>query len=359
MLGTHRTHGTHGMGGMLNFYDTSTEPTPAMIEAMAHAELGDDVYHTDPTVNELERLGADILGHEDAVFMPTGTMSNLSAILAAAERGTEAIAEANSHIVYYEAGGMAVLAGVMPRTIPTDDGVLTAERVVPYLRKPDQHYPPTSMLCVENTHNRAGGTVTDVATMAGLRALCDERGLHLHVDGARIFNAAVALGVEVAALSGPADSVSVCLSKGLSAPVGGLLAGSPEFVARARRARKLLGGSMRQAGVVAAAGIVALRTGIARLAEDHMRAQNLADGLQPVGGLQVLTPRPVTNFVLVDVTPSGRAAEDVVAALRRHGINASSRPPATIRFVTHRQISDDDIATAIKTISEIVGGSPP
>jgi threonine aldolase len=245
----------------------------------------------------------------------------------------------------------------MPRTIPTDDGVLTAERVRPYLRKPDQHYPPTSMLCVENTHNRAGGTVTDVTTMAGLRALCDERGLHLHVDGARIFNAAVALGVSVAALSGPADSVSVCLSKGLSAPVGGLLAGSAEFVTRARRARKLLGGSMRQAGVVAAAGIVALQTGIDRLAEDHQRAQNLADGLRQVGGLRVLTPRPATSFVLVDVAPSGRTADDVLASLRRHGINASSRPPATIRFVTHRQISDDDVATLIKTITEVVGGS--
>jgi threonine aldolase len=344
---------------MLHFYDTSTEPTPAMIEAMAHAELGDDVYHSDPTVNELERLGASLLGHADAVYMPTGTMSNLSAVLAAAGRGTEVIAEANSHIVYYEAGGMAVVAGTMPRTIPTDDGVLTAERVAPYLRKPDQHYPPTSMVCIENTHNRAGGTVTDVATMAGLRALCDSHGLHLHVDGARIFNAAVALGVDVARLSGPADSVSVCLSKGLSAPVGGLLAGSEEFVARGRRARKLLGGSMRQAGVVAAAGIVALQTGIGRLAEDHLRARQIADGLQSVSGLTVLSPRPVTNFVLVDVAPSGRTAEDVVADLRRHGINASSRPPTTIRFVTHRQIGDDEVATLIKTLTEVMGGRHP
>lgn len=344
---------------MLHFYDTSTEPTPAMIEAMAHAELGDDVYHSDPTVNELERLGASLLGHADAVYMPTGTMSNLSAVLAAAGRGTEVIAEANSHIVYYEVGGMAVVAGTMPRTIPTDDGVLTAERVAPYLRKPDQHYPPTSMVCIENTHNRAGGTVTDVATMAGLRALCDSHGLHLHVDGARIFNAAVALGVDVARLSGPADSVSVCLSKGLSAPVGGLLAGSEEFVARGRRARKLLGGSMRQAGVVAAAGIVALQTGIGRLAEDHLRARQIADGLQSVSGLTVLTPRPVTNFVLVDVAPSGRTAEDVVADLRRHGINASSRPPTTMRFVTHRQIGDDEVATLIKTLTEVMGGRHP
>ena len=339
---------------MLNFYDTSTEPTPAMIEAMAHAELGDDVYHSDPTVNELERVGAALLGHEDAIFMPSGTMSNLSAVLAGAERGTEVIAEADSHIVYYEAGGMAAVGGVMPRTIPTDDGVLTAERVAPFLRKPDHHYPPTAMVCVENTHNRAGGTVTDVATMAGLRAVCDEHGLHLHVDGARIFNAAVALGVEVAELSGSADSVSVCLSKGLSAPVGGLLAGSEEFVARARRARKMLGGAMRQAGVVAAAGIVALQTGIGRLAEDHLRARRIAEGLQQVVGLRVLTPSPVTNFVLVDVAPSGRTADDVVADLRRHGVNASSRPPTIIRFVTHRQIDDDDVAFLIKTFEEIL-----
>jgi threonine aldolase len=342
---------------MLHFYDTSTEPTPAMIEAMAQAELGDDVYHSDPTVNELERLGASLLGHDDAVYMPTGTMSNLAAVLAGAERGTEVIAEADSHIVYYEAGGMAAVAGTMPRTITTDDGVLTAGRVAPYLRKPDQHYPPTSMLCVENTHNRAGGTVTDVAAMTGLRALCDEHGLHLHVDGARIFNAAVALDVDVAQLSAPADSVSVCLSKGLSAPVGGLLAGSEEFVARARRARKMLGGAMRQAGVVAAAGIVALQTGIDRLAEDHLRARRLAEGLQSVGGLTVLTPRPVTNFVLIDVTSSGRAAEDVVADLKRHGINASSRPPTTIRFVTHRQIGDDDVVTLVKTLTEVMGAS--
>jgi|HubBroStandDraft_6_1064221.scaffolds.fasta_scaffold78661_2 threonine aldolase len=344
---------------MLHFYDTSTEPTPAMLEAMTHAELGDDVYHSDPTVNELERLGAEVLGHEAAIFMASGTMSNLSAVLAAAPRGTEVIAEANSHIIFYEAGGLAAVAGAMPRTVATEDGVLTAGLVAGHLRKPDEHYPVTSMVCVENTHNRAGGTVTDVATMAGLRALCDARGLHLHVDGARIFNAAVALGVDVADLAGPADSVSVCLSKGLSAPVGGLLAGSEAFVARARRARKMLGGAMRQAGVVAAAGIVALQTGIGRLAEDHARARRIADGLRSLPGLRVLTPEPVTNFVLVDTAPSGRSAEDVVADLKRHGINASSRPPTTIRFVTHRQIGDDEVTTLIKTLGEVMGRPQP
>ena len=337
-----------------NFNDTSTEPTAEMLEAMVRAEVGDDVYHSDPTVLELERLGASILGHADAIFMPSGTMSNLCAVMAAAGRGTEVIAEADAHIVYYEAGGLAVVASVMPRTIPTDDGILTAAHVEPYLRAADDHFPPTAMVCVENTHNRAGGTVTDVATMLGLRDLCDRHGLHLHVDGARIFNAAVALGVPAAELAGPADSVSVCLSKALSAPVGGLLAGSTEFVARARRARKLLGGAMRQAGVVAAAGLVALRVGIDRLAEDHARARRLAGDLQALPGVKVLTPDPATNFVLVDVAPSGRTAEEVTDELASHGIEASARPPTAVRFLTHRQIDDAAIDMLLDTLAKIL-----
>lgn len=339
---------------MLNFYDTSTMPTAEMLEAMRSAELGDDVYHSDPTVNELEALGAETLGHEDAVFMPSGTMSNLCAVLAGARRGDELIAEADSHVIYYEAGGMAAVAGVMPRTIPTDDGILTAGRVRPYLRKPDPHYPPTTMLCVENTHNRAGGTVTDAATMRELRQLCDEHSLHLHVDGARLWNAAVALGVPVAELSQPAHSVSVCLSKGLSAPVGALLAGERSFITEARRAKKLLGGAMRQAGLVAAAGIVAVRTGIERLEEDHRRAQRLATDLRRALRDRVEIPEPPTNFVLVDVGPGGREAADVVAQLRTHGIRASSRPPTVIRFVTHRQITDADVDTLVDTMTKLL-----
>lgn len=339
---------------MLNFLDTATEPTAEMIEAMAKAPLGDDVYHDDPTVNELEALGASMLGHADSVFMPSGTMSNLCAVLAAAPRGSEVIAEADSHIVYYEAGGMAAVAATMPRTIPTPDGVLSAERVEPYLRRPDQHHPPTAMVCVENTHNRAGGSITDGPTMEGLAELCARRGLHLHVDGARIFNAAVALGVPVTDLSAPADSVSVCLSKGLSAPVGALLAGDAEFVARARRARKMLGGAMRQAGVVAAAGLVALRTGVDRLAEDHARAADLATRLGQVAGLRVVNPRPATNFVIVDVAGSGRDSDGVVADLAALGIKASSRPPSGIRFVTHRQIGDGDVDTLVAAIGKVL-----
>jgi threonine aldolase len=337
---------------MLSFYDTSTEPTEEMLRAMSRAELGDDVYHTDPTVLELEALAAGLLGKDDAIFMPSGTMSNLCAILAATSRGDEVIAEAGSHIVYYETGGMASVAGVMPRTIETDDGILTAERVTPYLRGPDQHYPHTAMLCVENTHNRAGGTVTDVATMSALGALCASKGLHLHVDGARIFNAAVALGVDAKALVAPADSVSISLSKGLSAPIGAVLAGAHDFVARGRRARKLLGGSMRQAGVIAAAGIVALNTGIERLAEDHDRARRLAALLAEVPGVSV-NPA-VTNFVMINVAASGKNAKEVVDALKSHGIRSSARPPSTIRFVTHRQITDTDLDTLVEVLRKVL-----
>ncbi|MHB1930177.1 MAG: threonine aldolase family protein [Acidimicrobiales bacterium] len=339
---------------MPNFNDTSTRPTPEMREAMRVAEVGDDVFHRDPTVNELEALGASMLGQEDALWVASGTMSNLCAILAATERGDEVLAEAESHVVYYEVGGMATVAGVMPRAIPVPDGILTADRVLPYLREPDQHYPPSSMLCVENTHNRGGGSVTDVATMAGLRQLCDEHGLHLHVDGARLFNAAVALGVPAAELGAPADSVSICLSKGLGAPVGGLLAGRSDFVARARGARKMLGGAMRQAGVVAAGGIVALRTGVDRLADDHARARRLATALTEAA-LPVTVDPPVTNFVMVDVSPAGRTAAGVLDELAAFGIVASSRPPATLRFVTHRDVDDGDVDALVGALEKILG----
>lgn len=339
---------------MPNFNDTATTPTEEMREAMRRAEVGDDVFHTDPTVNELEAAGAAILGHEDALWVASGTMSNLCAVLAATRRGDEVLAEADAHIVYYEAGGMATVAGVMPRTIPTPDGVLDADGVRPHLRPPDHHFPPASMLCVENTHNRAGGTVTDAATMQGLRTLCDERGLHLHVDGARLFNAAVHLGVAPAALAGPADSVSVCLSKGLGAPVGGLLAGSADFVERARRARKMLGGAMRQAGVAAAAGLVALRTGVDRLADDHERARRLAARLGDAD-LPIGVADPVTNFVIVDLAPSGRSAPEVLDGLAAHGIVAAARPPGGLRFVTHHQIGDGDVDRLVEALSELLG----
>ena len=247
---------------MISFYDTSTLPTQEMLDAIASAPLGDDVYGLDPTVNELEAVAAGLMGKEAAVLMPSGTMANLAAVLSWTRPSDEVVLEAEAHLLYYEAGGISGVAGCVPLGVPGDRGVLRAEDVERHLRRPDLHYPVTRLLCVENTHNRAGGTITPPAVMKELRELCDARQLALHVDGARIFNAAVALDIPAAELVADADSVFFALSKGLSAPVGAVLAGSAEFVGRARRARKMLGGGMRQAGIIAAAGLVALRTGI-------------------------------------------------------------------------------------------------
>jgi threonine aldolase len=338
---------------MISFYDTSTLPTEAMMAAIQTAGLGDDVYGDDPTVNELESTVASLLGKDAAVLVPSGTMGNLAAVMSWTRPGDEVVVEAEAHIVYYETGGISGVAGCIPLPIRSHDGVLYPDLVEAHLRRPNQHYPHTSLLCVENTHNRAGGTITDVQTMRGLRELCDRHGLALHVDGARLFNASVALGVPPAELAGPADSVCIALSKGLSAPVGSVLAGSADAIARARRARKMLGGGMRQAGIVAAPGLVALRTGIDRLADDHRRARELATALAEVKGLKVAGAQ--TNFVMIDTEGLGLSADQLVSELRLRDIRASARPPYIVRFVTHRMIGDaeaDQLVAAMHEISE-------
>jgi threonine aldolase len=338
---------------VISFYDTSTVPTQDMLDAMASARLGDDVYGLDPTVNELEAAAANILGKQAAVLMPSGTMANLAAVLSWARPGDEVVLEAEAHLLYYEAGGISAVAGCTPLGVPGDHGVLRAEEVESRLRGPDQHYPVTRLLCVENTHNRAGGTITSPAIMKELRDLCDAHDLALHVDGARIFNAAVALDIPAADLVADADSVFFALSKGLSAPVGAVLAGSADFIGRARRARKMLGGGMRQAGIIAAAGLVALRTGITRLAEDHDQARRLAAKL---AGLPGLTVCPVeTNFVMINTEGWGIGAAQLVAELKARKIAASSRPPYTVRFVTHRLIGDAETETLVAALREIRG----
>jgi threonine aldolase len=338
---------------VISYYDTSTLPTKQMLDAIASAQLGDDVYGQDPTVNELEALAARLMGKEAAVLMPSGTMANLAAVLSWTRPGDEVVVEAEAHIVYYEAGGLAAVAGCVPLGVPGDRGVLRAEQVERHLRGPDQHYPVTTLLCVENTHNRAGGTVTPAAVMNELRELCDTHGLALHVDGARIFNAGVATGVPAAELVAAADSVSFSLSKGLSAPVGALLTGSAGFVARARRARKMLGGGMRQAGVIAAAGLVALRTGIDRLREDHDQARRLAARLAELPGLEVSPAE--TNFVMIGTGGWGISATELVAGLKSRGIAASARPPSTVRFVTHRMVGDPEADTLVAALRDIRG----
>jgi threonine aldolase len=338
----------------ISFYDTSTLPTEEMLEAMQLARLGDDVYHEDPTVNALEETAAEMLGKEAGIFMPSGTMSNLVAVMVHTRHGDEVVVEPGAHIMYYETGGISAVAGVMPLAIEADRGILRAALVEPRLRRPNQHYPRTSLLCVENTHNRAGGSITPPTVMHELRELCDRWGLRLHVDGARIFNAAVALGISARDLVADADSVWFALSKGLSAPVGSVLLGTRDFVDEARRKRKMLGGSMRQAGVLAAAGLVALQHGVDRLAEDHARARALARRLATIPGLGVEPEQVETNMVLVDTHNTGLQADQLVAELKRRGIRASSRPPYTVRFVTHRHIGDAQIEALIAALREIV-----
>ena len=340
----------------INFYDTATLPTDSMLDAMRHAPLGDDMYGADPTVNELEATVARKLGKEAAVLMPSGTMANLVALLTLCRPGDEVVAESQSHIVYYEAGGMAAVAGVMPLLVDGDYGVLRADEVERRLRRPNQHFPCTSLLCVENTHNRAGGTVTSPDVMAELRELCNRHGLALHVDGARLFNAAVALNVSPADLAEHADSVAIALSKGLSAPVGSLLAGSSQYIIAARRSRKLLGGAMRQAGVIAAAGLVALREQLPRLADDHRTAAELARGLADVDGVRVDQPPIRTNMVMIDTETLGKTANEVTAALSAAGIGASSRPPWTVRFVTHRSIGTEEVRRLVEAMRQIAAG---
>jgi threonine aldolase len=339
---------------VIHFYDTSTLPTEEMLEAMCRARLGDDVYHTDPTVNELEARSAEMFDKEAAIFMPSGTMSNLVAVMCHTHHGEEVVVEAEAHVMYYESGGIAAVAGVMPLAVAGERGVLRAEHIEPRLRRPNQHYPRTSLLCIENTHNRGGGTITDLQVMRELRELCDRWGLRLHIDGARIFNAAVALNIPVSDLASDADSIWFALSKGLSAPVGSVLLGSREFVEQARRLRKMLGGSMRQAGVLAAAGIVALQSGIERLAEDHLCARQLAERLAAIPRLRVDPSSVETNMVMLDTQDSGMRADELVAALKARGIHASSRPPYTVRFVTHRMIGEAEIEALLQTLGEIL-----
>ena len=338
----------------ISFYDTSTLPTDEMLDAMRSARLGDDVYGEDPTVNELEALTAATLGMEASLFLPSGTMANLVAVLAQTKRGDEVVGESDAHLFNYEAGGLAMIAGCMPLRINGRRGVLTAEQVEPRLRKPNDHYPPTAMLVIENTHNRAGGAITPPAVMAGLRELCDKHALRLHVDGARIFNAAVALELPVADLVRDADSVCFCLSKGLSAPVGSMLAGSADLVREARRMRKVLGGGMRQAGVLAAAGIIALRSGVDRLAQDHAMARYLAQELSSIALLDVESEAVQTNIVVVGIGRTKVTVHELVSRLRfEHGIRVSAQPPSLVRFVTHRHIGEEEVAKAVAAITAI------
>lgn len=336
--------------------DTVTHPTPEMRQAMAQAEVGDDVMGEDPTVNRLEELAAEKMGKEAGLFVPSGTMGNLTAILTHCGRGDEMIVGHLSHTYLFEAGGSAALGGVHPFVLQNQpDGTLRLEDLRHAVREDDPHYPTTRLIILENTHNRCGGVVLTPEYMRAVGTFAREKSLKLHVDGARIFNAAVALGVPAVDLVRDADSVTFCLSKGLCAPVGSVLCGSREFIARARRIRKQLGGGMRQAGILAAAGIVALEKMVERLAEDHRRARRLAEGLSSVKGLVVENPQPATNMVYVRLGDMVQQdAPQVAEELEKLGIKSHWVDARRFRLVTHYWVNDEDISRTIHAFAQVL-----
>ncbi|NTU28768.1 low-specificity L-threonine aldolase [Brevibacillus sp. HB1.1] len=331
--------------------DTVTKPTEEMLRAMVEAEVGDDVYREDPTVNRLEAIAAEILGKEAALFVTSGTQGNQVAVLTHCVNGDEVIAEADSHIFYYEGGAMSALAGVQTRTLVGERGALRAEDVERAIRGNNIHFPRTKLICLENTHNRAGGAVISVAQMKSVYDTAQKHGIPVHLDGARLFNAAVAQGVAVSELSAFADTVQICLSKGLSAPVGSILAGDRAFIEEARWWRKKVGGGLRQAGYLAAPGIIALTQMAERLAEDHERAQQLAKGLRQLS-LQV--EQVETNIVLVNTDSIGQTAVAFLERLEEKGVLAVDFDEYVIRFTTHRHISDQHIKTVVEAVEQLL-----
>jgi threonine aldolase len=333
--------------------DTVTHPTPAMREAMYRAEVGDDVFGEDPTVNRLEAMAAERLGKEAALLVASGTMGNLVALLTHCGRGDEVILGNRSHTYLFEQGGMAALGGIMPRPIPNQaDGTLRLEDVAGAIRGDDVHFPRTRLVCLENTHNMCNGSPLTAAYTAQVARLAHERGLQVHLDGARIFNAAAALEVNPRELVREVDSVMFCLSKGLCAPIGSLLCGSADFVANARRARKIVGGGMRQAGIIGAAGIVALEQMTDRLAEDHRRAKRLAEGLAEIPGIAV---EPVaTNILFFRLTDETKTPEEIVSGLAERGILLLGRVEGNFRVVTHYWIDDADVESTVTAMQEIM-----
>lgn len=331
--------------------DTVTRPTAEMRRAMAEAEVGDDVFGEDPTINRLQERAAGMLGYEAALFVPSGVMGNEIAIRLLTRPGQEVLADDRSHVVQYELAGMAALSGVMPRTVATRDGILAPADILSALKPKVYYRSDVGLVVLENTHNLAGGTLYDAAQTRAAVAACRDAGLAVHIDGARIWNAAVALGVPPRELAAGADTVMVTLSKGLCAPAGSLLLASRERIEDARRVRKQLGGGMRQVGVLAAAGLVALESMIPRLAEDHANARVLGEALARCPGARVAPPR--TNIVVAVLErPS---APDLVAALARRGILATAMDAATLRFVTHRDVTAEDCARAAELLVSVLG----
>ena len=343
--------------------DTVTHPTAAMRKAMANAEVGDDVYREDPTVLRLEELAASTLGFPAALFVPTGTMGNQIAVHLHTRPGSEVVIESKGHIFNFEMGAMAVWSGALPRPIVTENGLLEPEQVEAVISPKVSYRTPTRLLCLENTHNLWSGLPMDATRTRALALVAHEHGLPVHLDGARIFNAAAALGTSAAELAKECDTVMFCLSKGLAAPVGSLLCGSVELMAEALRVRKLFGGGMRQVGVLAAAGIVALTEMTGRLAEDHDRARRLAVGLAELPAVEIDPSRVYTNILVFRLHPAKVPGDKAVASsarfvegLKAHGVLCGAFGAIDVRMVTHYEISDADVDAALRAAREVLAG---
>jgi threonine aldolase len=335
--------------------DTVTLPTPAMRDAIYNADFGDDVYGEDPSTNRLEKMAAEMVGKEDAILVPSGTMGNLISLLVHCSRGDELILGDQAHIFYYEVGGMSALGGIVPHTVTNQrDGTMRLEDIEAAIRGDNIHYPRTRLICLENTHNRCNGMPITAEYTDSVRELANRYGIGIHLDGARIFNAAVALGVPVTDLTRGVDSVSFCLSKGLSAPAGSIICSSREFIAEARRVRKILGGGMRQTGIIAAAGIVALEKMMKRLADDHANARRLAMGIAGISGLKVDLENVRTNIIIFHLENNGLAENDFMTRLEKRGVKLLSRGSCQFRVVTHHGITAEDIDLALEILEDAV-----
>jgi threonine aldolase len=339
--------------------DTVTKPTPEMRSAMAAADVGDDVFLDDPTINRLQSRAAEIFQKEAALFVPSGTMGNQIAINVHTRPGQEVITEGHAHIFEFEMAAMAAISGVLARPVPAPDGILDWDRIRSAIRPKIYYRAQTGLIALENTHNMAGGTIYTKAQIDDICSHAHAAGLPVHLDGARIFNAATALNMDVAGLTAGCDSVMFCLSKGLAAPVGSMLIGAKPFVERARSVRKMLGGGMRQAGVLAAAGLIALEQMPARLSEDHRNARLMAELLNKTPWLEVEPEKVVTNILMVGVARSGFDSEQLAAALKESGVLVSLLDSARIRIVTHNDVSRDQIIQAAEIVQQVVAGKRP
>lgn len=335
--------------------DTVTKPTPEMRRAMAEAEVGDDVFGEDPTVNRLEALAAERLGKEAGLFVVSGTMGNQVSLMAQTQRGDEVILDESSHIFNYEVAALVVLSAVQPRTLRGHYGILDPEDIRRAIRPPNIHAPRNTLIAVESSHNRGGGTCYPPEALREIRRIATASGMAVHLDGARIFNASIATGTPVRELAAQADSVTFCLSKGLGAPVGSVVVGARAFIDRARRARKMFGGGMRQAGILAAAGVVALETMVDRLRDDHENAQFLAEGLAALPGIVIDLSRVQTNIVIFNVKRKDLDAPGLILKLAEQGIKAFAITPDSIRMVTHKDVNRAGILRTLDVLRTILG----